>query len=610
MSSRMKIVGAAAVAFFGVVLVARATGVAGVVWNAETTNHWFTASTSSLDGWNAPIGGGTANVVNNTIVFDTEVSDSLKYDPTTDSGPVALVNVQMIVDPNASLPTTNGLSLAQAALSVVTNTTANRLEWIGLTTTNDVLAWVNLSGDYPTAGATYDVQIAIDNHLDSKRIRYAVKPENASTYTILTCSGVSDGDGWLSNPQSTASKVDKVAFAGVGTIKSLVGTNIAEVAMSITSSAFDNAAAYDFTNGTITAVLSVPSGEYAGKKAVLTITNLTSGISQAFGPVDLKDDSVTLNLGNLSAGASYSYVVTIKSGGETLAVKSGTFVSANWPSDDDCLFGAKFVDGNAVVTNGTWQGATEGSEQWDVVTNAQFVVDAEAVTAATGGVTRVDTTYSFETFIDTESLEALPSDAVGGIVAVSNGSDTAWYAYTGVDGVRGWQRLDGGVVPAANRDYIVRAEFNFMSNPKCVSYAVSADSGSSFCPLDLDGSLMIDLVGETPPNALSSVGMSGKGHVTSICAKLANGAVAEDSMGRKFTSLWEALRDGSGDIKLNTNATLVPAGVTGGKFKFRKANGASYDVIYDGSSLPGTWKFFEKDGVWYLMKPAATYIFF
>ena len=45
--TRKMTVGAAAAAFFGTILAASATSVAGVAWNAETTNDWFAASTSS-----------------------------------------------------------------------------------------------------------------------------------------------------------------------------------------------------------------------------------------------------------------------------------------------------------------------------------------------------------------------------------------------------------------------------------------------------------------------------------------------------------------------------------------------------------------------------------
>ena len=604
MCSRMKIAGAAAAAFFGTILAASATS--GVVWNAETTNHWFTASTSSLSsGWTTPTGGGTAEVVGNTIVFDTEVSDSLKYQPTEGaSGPVALVNVQMIVDPNASLPTTNGLSLAQAALSVVTNdTNGGSLEWIGLTTTNNVLAWVKLSGDTPTAGATYDVQIAVDNHSDSKkRIRYAVKRAGQATYNILTCAGVAQEGGWLSNPQSTKSSVDKVAFAGAGTIKSLVGTNIVETIATVDSTT--DSLGYDFTNGTVTAVVSVPSGDYSDKQVKLTVMRLdgTTPLVAQTKDIEQGATSVELDISTIpTKGGAYSYTVEILTNGVSCGeVKSGTFVAANW-LDGDYWFAAK---NDGTITNGTFAGATFNNNKWEVLTNAQFVVKNK--TDGEGKLTRVDTSYSFETFIDTESLERL-DDAVGGIVAVSNDTSVSWYAFTG-EGDNGWEALDGSCTPVANDSYVIRAEFDFVSTTpnKRVRYAVSSDGGANFSPFTLGGNEWIALA--APSNGLSSVGMSGKGSVGSIYATLANTAVATNSVGTKFDTLWQALSSKTEGIRLLTNATLKPENVTGGKFG--PFNKGGFEVFLDKSGLTGTWKYFEKDGVWYLMKPAATYIFF
>ena len=599
--TRKMTVGAAAAAFFGTILAASATS--GVVWNAETTNHWFTASTSSLSGWTTPIGGGTANVVNNTIVFDTEVSDSLKYDPAADSGPVALVNVQMIVDPNASMPALTGLDSAQAALSVVTNDTNGGLEWIGLTTTNSVLAWVKLSGNTPTVGATYDVQIAVDNHAsDSKRIRYAVKPENGATYTILRCDGVSTEGGWLPNPQSAKSSVARVAFAGAGTIKSLVGTNIVETIATVDSTT--DSLGYDFTNGTVTAVVSVPSGDYSGKQVRLTVKGLdgatlvpqTKNIEQGATSVELDISS-----SSLTKGGAYSYTVEILTNGVSCGeVKSGTFIAANW-LDGDYWFAAK---NDGTITNGTFVGATFNNDKWEVLTNAQFVVEDKR--AGNGKLTRVDTSYSFETFIDTESLERL-DDAVGGIVAVSNDTSVSWYAFTGV-GDSGWQALAGDCTPVANDSYVIRAEFDFASTTPTnrVRYAVLPYGGSDFIPFTLGGNEWIALA--APSNGLSSVGMSGKGSVGSICATLANTAVATNSVGTKFDTLWQALSSKTEGITLLTNATLKPENVTGGKFG--PFNKGGFEVFLDKSGLTGTWKFFEKNGVWYMMKPAATYIFF
>ena len=602
--TRKMTVGAAAAAFFGTILAASAAS--GVVWNAETTNAWFAASTSSLSGWTTPTGGGTAEVVGNTIVFDTEVSDSLKYQPTEGaSGPVALVNVKMIVDPNASMPSTDGLSEAQAALSVVTNSQSGGVYWIGLKSDdNDSCEWVPLDdgADGPTVGVTYDVQIAVDNHAsESKRIRYAVKPEGNAAYTILKIGG--EGDGWLTNPQSAKSSVDKVAFAGAGTITSLVGTNIVETIATVDSTT--NELGYDFTNGTITAVVSVPSGDYSGKQVKLTVKGLdgTTTLVEQMKYIEQGYTSVELDISssNLTKGGAYSYTVEILTNGVSCGeVKSGTFVAANW-LDGDYWFAAK---NDGTITNGTFAGATFNNDKWEVLTNAQFVVNNK--TDGEGKLTRVDTSYSFETFIDTESLERL-DDAVGGIVAVSNDTSVSWYAFTG-DGDNGWETLAGGCTPVANDSYVIRAEFDFASTMpnKRVRYAVSSDGGANFSPFTLGGNEWIALA--APSNGLSSVGMSGKGSVGSICATLANTAVATNSVGTKFDTLWQALSSKTEGITLLTNATLKPENVTGGKFgPFNKGD---FEVFLDKSGLTGTWKIVEKNGVFYLMKPAATYIFF
>lgn len=595
--TRKMTVGAAMAAFFGTILAASA---AGVVYTAEETNRWFTvtASEANFDNseWEKPTDGVYSKDGDN-IVFDTDATDPLKYRPSgTGSGPIALVNVQMVVDPNASMPSTNGLSAAQAALSVVTNATNGSLKWVGLTKENDELKWVELSGGAPTSGAIYDVQIAIDNRsANPKGIRYAVKVSGAASYTILT-----NGDNdWLVNPQSGTTNVTAVAFAGTGKVGDFSGDNVIEAAATVGD--FTNSLGYDFTNGTVTAVVTIPSGVYDGKQAVLTVRDTEGNTTQYREVITGASSSVSFDLSALTSGAAYSYDLSVDfGGGDVRPGKSGTFVAANWLNDDYWFFAY-----NNTTKNGSFVGAEFNSTKWDVVTNAQFVVDNTS--SGTGKVIRVDTSYSFDTFIDPESLERL-TDAVGGIVAVSNGVSASWYAFTGVENdTAGWQELAGDVVPAMNASYVVRAEFDFASasNKRRVRYSVSPNSGS-FSPLTLNGVDWISLASDSA--CLSSVSMSGKGSVASIYATLASTAVAKNSAGTKFDTLWQALSSKTEGITLLTNATLKPENVTGGKFGPFSKDG--FEVFLDKSGLTGTWKIVEKDGVFYLMKPAATYIFF
>jgi len=611
--TRKMTVGAAAAAFFGTILAASA---AGVVSSSETTNVWFDAvitniatgaakvDLSGVTGWTVPSPAiGEAWATNRTVVFDTDATSPLKFTPSEASGEVALVNVSLVVDPNASLPSTTGLDAAQAALTVVTNDSGLAgVHWVGLVKDGATNKWETLTGDSPTVGATYDVEIALDNRASKKKIRYSVKLADAAAYTVLNTESPVDG-GWLNNPQDK-STVTAVGFAGAGTVKRLAGDDIVEIGPTIgdiTGSNQTGANGYDFTNGTLTACVTIPSGEYGDKTAVLTVTNRLSGGSSKTYVAEIEGPSVLFNLAELSQGSVYSFDLAIKYDGVTRSVKSGTFVAAGW---SDCLFSGEVVNGVTNVVNGVMSGAVVGTDKWSVVTNAQFEVDD--TTRGAGTVTRVDTSYSFETFIDTDSLEPL-TGAVGGIVAVSNGADPAWYAYTGTNPseLNGWQKLTGDIVPATNTDYVIRAEFDFKSSTHGVCYYVAVGNSGSFCPLTLGSDIMIGLAKTT--NTLSSVEMSGKGFVKSICANIADVSVAEVN-GTKYTSLWEAVKAANGGtITLLTNATLKPEGVTGGKFPFKLKGG---DYILDKSGVSGAWKVVKKGGVLYLMKPAATYIFF
>ena len=593
----MKIVGATVVAFFGVVSVASA----GDIYGYEKTNEWFSVSASSAgatitdgNGWTAPVGGEAGyNSTSGKIEFDAEVTAPLKYTPAASpaSGPVALVNVRLVVDPNATTPSLEGLDGAQAALTVVTNTTSGGgLEWVGLAKVSGTAQWVALSGEAPTAGDEYDVEIALDNGT-AKVIRYSVKGTGDDSYTPLTYGG----DAWLANPQST-DHVTSVAFAGAGKVGDFSGVSIQNDGVIVALG--PDKAGYDFTNGTVKAVVTIPqdNASSAERTAVLSVVKF-DGTTQTYDPVPVTPGQTNeWDLSNLTTGGTYSYTVTVRSGGSERAVKSGTFTAANW--NDGYWFSAT----NNVVDNGSFvAGASFADGKWDVSGDANFTVTD--IAPGSNAVSRVDTRYSFESFVDAESLERL-DDAVGGIVAVDGGS---WYAYTGNGATEGWAALTGGIAAAAGVEYVIRAEFDFLSATHRVRYLVSED-GTTFVPLKLGGNEWISLASQVP-GSLSSVGMSGKGYVKAISAKVSDKAVAE-SDGVKYNTLWEALRNGNGTVTLLTNATLRPSEISGGKFGPYTIIVGGYGFVFDKSQLTGKWQFVQKDGQWYLMKPGATYIFF
>ena len=584
--SRSKIAVAAATAFFGIALAASA----GDVYQSEATNEWFTANTASLSGWTVPTNG-DAKAVSNEIQIDTDVTDPLKYLPSQASGPVAVVNASITVTPNASLPPVADLSGAQAALTVVTNATAGGLEWRGLADESGD-SWVPLYGNTPVSGGNYDIQIVVDNHLAAqKHIQYAVKPQGGAAVVLTNSSGVA----WLNNPRDT-NVVTAVAFAGTGSVKGLSGDNITDNGATVVLEPEE--LGFDFTNGVVKAVVTLPDNPGGARTAVLTVVSFDGATTNSFTQPVTSGGTNTWDLSNLTPGGTYSYKVEVKSGDTVCEVKSGTFTAANWSAD--CWFAAY---DNGTVTNGVFNGATFADSKWDVVTNAAFEVTDIAL--GSNAVSHVDTRYSFESFIDAESLERLGNDAVGGIVA---GAD-AWYAYTGaISPESGWQPLTGGTAPMTNVQYVVRAEFDFLSPTHRVRYLVSSDDGASFVPLSLNGSEWIELVSQTP-GSLSSVEMTGKGYVKSIFANVADRAVAE-SNGVKYNTLWEALRYGNGTVTLLTSATLKPSDIPAGSYGPYTINFNGYSYVFDKSELTGNWRFEPRGDVWYLIKPGTVYIFF
>ena len=590
--SRSKIAVAAATAFFGVTLAASA----GIVYPSEATTNWFTvtaaAANLSASEWTVPVDC-YAEVTNDAIQIDTDVAAPLKYQPGITSGPVAVVNATISVLPNATPPDLSALEDAQAAITVVTNTATGGLEWQGLAKVSGSAAWVQLFGDTPVSGANYDIEIVVDNRVATNLIRYAVKPSSAGGDPVVLTNA--NGYAWLYNPKTT-NVVTAVAFAGSGTVGDFSGDNLtddgAEIALQ------PDVAGFDFTNGVVKAVVTLhdnPSG--SDRTAVLAVVNFADGSTMNYGSQSVTPGGTnTWDLSDLTPGGTYSYkvVVTSSSGGGSV-VKSGTFTAANWTAD--CWF---FAD-NGTVSNGVFNGATYADSKWGVDTNAEFKVTN--IAPGSNAVSRVDTRYSFESFIDAESLDPLGDDAVGGIVAVGDGGG-AWYAYT----TNGWQALTGGVTPMTNVEYVVRAEFDFLSTPHRVRYLVSSDGGTSFVPLALGDYEWINLASQAA-GSLSSVEMAGKGYVKTIFAKVADKAVAE-SNGVKYNTLWEALRYGNGTVTLLTSATLKPSDIPAGSYgPYTIITPNGYRFVFDKSSLSGNWRFVEKNNQWYLIKSGTVYIF-
>ena len=582
---------------------------AGDFYDNERTNNVFTvdAATADLDDppWTKPSSGGSASTDSGSdrIVIDTNLDDPLVYTSSAASGEIALVKALIVVSPNDETPATTGLSEAQAALTTVTNTTNNCLDWYGLVKVNDAAAWVALDGDHPVAGQTYDVEIALDNREGYKKIRYSVKGPVASGYTVLT----SGDERWLANPQNKTS-ISAVAFSGVGSFGDFSADTVVNDAVTIAS--VGETAGFDFEGGSVTAVVSAASGSFAGKTATLSIVDFEDGTTKTFDAVSVPNTGILSwdlsdKITTLTPGATYSYTVSI-SGGPSA---TGTFTAANWygTQSDGSWFSATAAGGNPVTHNGAWANTylvpepeVTNDTQYAIYGDASFQVSDKE--PGSNAVSRVDTKYQFETFVSASALQVL-DDAVSGIVAATNESGAAWYAYTDA----GWQPLDAGApVPAVDTTYILRAEFDFKSSPKRVRYLVSTDdSGATFVPLTLESKQWINLANQAK-TTLSEVSISGKGILTSIYAEVADPSVAVDNAGVRYDTLWEAITSGTQPITLLTNATLSPNGLSGRR-KFRIIDNG-FEVKYD-NAASAKWWLHKKDDYWYLMRFGGSYIF-
>lgn len=584
---------------------------AGDYYDKEATNVWFAvyagAATPSTDSkWTKPSDAtAEVNTVNDRIVIDTEINDPLVYTPGGTSGEIVEVKAHIVVSPYSETP--DAISEAQAALTTVTNETTESLGWYGLVRGDDGAEWVTLTGNTPTAGAEYDIMITLDNRAEQKRIRYSVKGSGDSEYTPLT----SGGDPWLSNPQTDKTSISSVAFAGAGQFGDFSADKILNNSASIAS--FSEIPGFDFTGGSITATVSLASGNYSDKTATLTVVDFDGGTTKTIsGGAIGSDGGVSWDLADqitsLTPGGTYSYTITVKDSSENVeATATGTFTAANWGADGS-WFSASVVNGVVDYTNGAWAATTllpepeiTNSVAWSIYGDASFGITDK--TPGSNAVSRVDTKYLFDTFMSTNSLQTL-DDAVSAIVAATNDLGTAaWYVYTSSSGA--WSALAGVPSPAAETEYVLRAEFDFKSSTKRVRYQISTD-GTSFTPMTLNGAQWIGLAVQTK-DTLSSVDISGKGVLTSIYATVADKSVARGhTSGTLYDTLWAAVAAGEEDIDLLTNATLAPSDITARKRFQILDNG--FEFKYDNAASTKWWMY-KKNDYWYLMKFGGTFIF-
>ena len=337
---------------------------------------------------------------------------------------------------------------------------------------------------------------------------------------------------------------------------------------------------YDYTNGTVKVTATVKSGTATAELTVVgwdgttvkTATkNVTSGTAMTWEVADVLE-------GALTQGGVYTYKVDIKIGDIVVATKSGEFAAATW---GNVWFGADASKG---------EGLREFNGEWAVApavdpTDNVYVIEEDSVFNVAVGkqelgsnrVTRVDAKVTFESLVDGD-VDVPEDDAISGFVATTEG----WKALA--EGA--WVSLTGGSAPVAGTPYVVRAEVDFISDPKRVRYLVSEDDGATFVPLfTSSGTLQWIELASSTKSLLAKVELQGSGKLAKFEATVADKALFEVNS-KKYDTMEEALdaagTNGEYAITLLTNATIEPTDA--GKYEIAPGN---YHYVSGGKDSTG-----------------------
>ena len=385
----------------------------------------------------------------------------------------------------------------------------------------------------------------------------------SGTVTITGIESLANGD-----PIITATELEAAKFTGApnGRVFKVEGGSLTLApGATITKTTEDEG--FDYTNGTVSVTASVESGK-TGTATLKVIDFATGNVIETYESKAIGGDALTWQLadeltgGQLTPGGTYSYVVEVEVDNVVVATKAGTFTAAKW--DDDIWFGADASKSTDRELNGSWESTKKPAvvgNAYVIEEDALFNVSETVVDKGTNHVTRVDAVVTFESLIDTDSLESDETeDALGGFVAAKSSDVPQWMALTKVDNAVQWVALAGDIAPEANVQYVVRAEIDFQSASKRVRYLVSTD-GTDFAPLALEDGTQWLALADANKETLAKVELKGAGSLAKFEAWIADKAVAEVD-GKKYDSMDAAFEaagtNGEHAITLLTNATVEP----------------------------------------------------
>ncbi|MBQ0031418.1 MAG: hypothetical protein KBT68_01310 [bacterium] len=266
---------------------------------------------------------------------------------------------------------TTAVGTPQAAFSMKYENSA--CKWMGYVANAD---WVEFTG-VTAAEGEWNIKIEIDYSVPSaKLVRYSVKAKGASDYTALAYGGIT----WLPLAGSS-SLVSSVKLYGCGEINSATG----KCGVRPIEATVETANAIGMNYDSLEVGVNVT--ENWGVDTVSVILKNAQGGQVATKQVELTDGKGGVEFAGLTAGANYSYEVSVGGSGQTKTVGKSEavdlFANVDWFGFKDGAF-VKATGSNIAIADkafkatsgtGTVNPETAASEEAETVFEGRLVVN-------------------------------------------------------------------------------------------------------------------------------------------------------------------------------------------------------------------------------------------
>lgn len=442
-------------------------------------------------------------------------------------------------------------SYAGSAAMLAVKQTEGVCAWYGYSGSG----WVELTGVDVALENTYDVRISFDRTVGSKKIRYAVKANGATEYTVLK----SGDDEWIAQGGSQT-VLSKVMLKGTGSIASgALASGARGAYANITG--VEQVYSYDYSN----VVINVNVGDNVyGENLKITLTDgsTTKSIEQEIesGKVNVVDFSDE----GLVPGTTYDCVIeVVKSdapaytNGDSSAVTLAA--TADWFGFNQGAF-VKATGENVTITDDGKFSATDSGDPAVVTPTSESAANAKSTV-------EISVDYT-EAFAETAQCD----NAQSALALTSDG----WKCLAGGD----WTAITNDNVSTAAGVYATRAEFDYTANPGKVRFSVKRGEIWYVMAAVEGGATEFQLAGTS--NKLNGTSFVGSGKIVAIAATYSSTDPIPPTIGEGVITL-----AGSTDVKLKDVAAgdYTISSTAGKKFSMKWSDADGKYAKIDGGKL-------------------------